>query len=340
MAGLLAGAVAGLGGAMQQNAQSSIEEKRRAALEKLRHSNTMAQQDDRQQFTSGENQQSRDFQAEQGQVDREFRAGESAADRAQRLSLAQMQESGANSRANRGLLQQGMDSEGNPVWFNPVTGDRHNAPEGVTLAPDGKMTARESAQLNEMQERRKLVAKRLEDVSLLPEGEAETLQREMETLNMQIGRQLNPGGNSGLDGEIDAAMGGGVTGEQPPAAQQEGIAPPPKPGTPPESFSEAEDQALTAQQVREQERQRRSENREIESRINEIQDMVVEASPSLTGSSALGGVDVMPGADRERRMKAMAAREELQQLYDSGRLNEDQKGRTQRLIKDLVKYLR
>lgn len=144
MAGLLSGAIAGaIGGggkAMQFNAQSSIEQKREAALEKLRHGNAMERQDDQQQFTAGENEQDRGFRKEERIAGQEFTAGQNQLTREQERQLAVMRESGANSRAAMGRNDWKMmtSSDGKPVRVNTRTGviEAMAVPEGIDLSSD------------------------------------------------------------------------------------------------------------------------------------------------------------------------------------------------------------
>lgn len=198
-AGLLAGAIQGLGGAIQHNAQSSIEEKRQAALRKLEHDLSMERQGDQQRFQRGERIEGQEFAAGESQVDREFRAGESAADREQRLQLAQMRESGANSRAAAGRNDwQLVPLEGGGYGrYNPRTNQFEEAdlPEGARLGDEG-MSDRDKYRLDML----------ADQANALRERQAEGIEPLTTEEKAQLGR---------IEAQMDAMLGDGDGGMTP-----------------------------------------------------------------------------------------------------------------------------
>ncbi|GEK48425.1 hypothetical protein HPA02_27080 [Bisbaumannia pacifica] len=193
MAGLLASALAGamMGGgrAMQQNAQSRIQQRRDEALRRLDHDLSMARQNDQQQFTAGQNQQDRDFRAEQGGLDR-----------SQQRELAEMRERGANRRTS---MQIGARrEEGRNDWQMVRTGDGMvqyspsrneyrpaNLPEGAQMG-GGELSERDRYRLDG-------IAGQIETIRERASDEMRELTTEEKA---EMGR---------LQGQYDALLGGG-----------------------------------------------------------------------------------------------------------------------------------
>ena len=182
-AGLLAGAIGGMGKAMQQTAQGQIEEKRKRALMELEQGMAMERQDDQQQFSRGERKAGQDFTSGENAADRDFRAGESAADREQRLSLAQMQEAGANSRAAAGRNDwELVPLEGGGYGrYNPRTNQFENAnlPEGAQIGDDD-ISQRDKLRYGSLSDRAKTLREKQAEgiVPLTPEEKAQLGQLE------------------------------------------------------------------------------------------------------------------------------------------------------------------
>lgn len=133
MSGLLGGFMQGVGGAMQQNAQMGMDERRTMRLEELRNKYaTQRQESDHQ------------FRREERVEGQEFAAGQKDLDRSQQRELADMRERGADRRTgmqiasqDRRNLVQGVDEAGNTAWFNPTTGQQVNAPRGFQVPREG-----------------------------------------------------------------------------------------------------------------------------------------------------------------------------------------------------------
>ncbi|WP_043530486.1 hypothetical protein [Litchfieldella xinjiangensis] len=146
--GLLAGAMAGGGKAVQWTAMSAIEQKRQEALRQLDHTLSMEKQNDQQQF-----------QTQERLGGQEFTSGENRANRQHDTQLTQMRESGADRRtgmqlssadrrANAGGWQLVPTEDGGVVRYNTITGETSEAPQGLltsAMGNGGKMTDREKA---------------------------------------------------------------------------------------------------------------------------------------------------------------------------------------------------
>jgi hypothetical protein len=211
--GLIAGAIQGLGGAMQHNAQSSIEEKRQTALRKLEHGMAMERQDDQQQFSRGERKAGQEFTSGENATDREFRAGESAADREQRLSLAQMQEAGANSRAAAGRNDwEVVPLEGGGYGrYNPRTNQFENAnlPDSARVGDEGDLSDVEKKRFDLLSDDIDAIRERAADEARnLTKDEAEILAGYINDRNAILGS----GGSGGSGEQTIPEREGGDTG--------------------------------------------------------------------------------------------------------------------------------
>ncbi|MFG6159617.1 hypothetical protein ACGTNG_12495 [Halomonas sp. 1390] len=157
MAGLLgqalAGALMGGGQAVQHNAQSRIEQKRQEALAEVKHRYRMAQQDDQQQFTRGENQRTREFNRSERLEGQDFTAGQNQLTREQQRELALLRERGANSRAAMGrndweVMQA---NDGSLVRINTRSGDIEPMDAGDMRFGGESWTERDQAYVESLQ---------------------------------------------------------------------------------------------------------------------------------------------------------------------------------------------
>lgn len=192
--GLLAGAMAGGGKAVQQNAQSTLEARRQEALTRLDNELAFERQENQQEFTAGENEQNR-----------AFRAGESEADRAQRLQLAQMQERGANSRAAAGRNDWNMmqTADGTPVRINARTGTMEPiaGSDKFTFGDGGALTDRQKASIDMLSSEKESIME--QSMGSLSEDQATRLGEIDEQLESMLGQS----GGSGLLDRIRRELG-------------------------------------------------------------------------------------------------------------------------------------
>tara|TARA_R100001039_G_scaffold37557_1_gene36447 strand:- start:5793 stop:6791 length:999 start_codon:yes stop_codon:yes gene_type:complete len=187
--GLIGAALSGGAEAAQDNARTRIKQMHDEAILRMRQNFAKSERIAGQEFTTNERVAGQGFTSEQNELNR-----------GHDLTLTQMREQGANSRtgaqiaagdrrAQMGLLQQGMSAEGNPVWFNPVSGERYDAPEGVTLSsPD--LTGRQKAQLDMLENQAKpLREKMAEGMPLTPEEKTTLGQLEAQAQSLIGGGQ-------------------------------------------------------------------------------------------------------------------------------------------------------
>lgn len=187
--GLIAGALAGAGQAVKENAQLSLRQRHEEAMREIEHRYSMERQNDQQQFTAGQNQQDRDFRAEQGGLDR-----------SQQRELAEMRERGANRRTS---MQIGARrEEGRNDWQLVRTGDgmvqyspsrneyrSANLPEGAQMG-GGELSERDRYRLDGIAGQIETIRERASD--------------EMRELTTEEKAALGR-----LQGQYDALLGGG-----------------------------------------------------------------------------------------------------------------------------------
>lgn len=193
MAGLLgtalAGAMAGGGQAVQQNAMSRIDQLRQEALQKLTHGQAMERQEHQQEFTAGENQADRSLRREEGQLGREHDT-----------RLAEMRESGANRRT--GMTIGARRAEGRNDWQLVRTEDgmvqwspsrneyrQANLPEGAQMG-GSKLSDRDKYRLDGIADQIEAIRKQAGD--------------EMRELTTEEKAQLGR-----LQSQYDGLLGGG-----------------------------------------------------------------------------------------------------------------------------------
>ena len=217
IAGIMGG-IAGAGKAMQDNAMSSIEQKRQEALRRLDHDLAMERQSDQQAFATSEREAGQEYQTgrdetlhgynleELGQrhqydMERE-RYSQSQQNARHSSSLAASREQGRNDWQ---LVQ--LEGGGYAQWSPSRNAYRDaNLPDGAMMGA-GEMTSRQKVQLEELQSQRKLIADRLNgDVPPDPDTEAD-LNAQLDTLNARIGRLITPNvGSEDVGLELDAGL--------------------------------------------------------------------------------------------------------------------------------------
>lgn len=338
MAGLLNGALAGLGKGMSESGQFlmriTADEQKEARLQQYEMAREQ-RQNQRQDVIRAEDRswQQEDYQTQRGDAveDRDFNADmtrwqvNTTQAGANARSAAQI--GSADRRAGMGLLQQGRDAEGNPVWFNPMSGDQYNAPPGVTLADDGKLTDTEKAQLEQWGDQRKAI---IEQNMGEPDPETNpAAARQLLELDSKMNRILNPGGGGGLLNGVlnDLEQNGQLPqsgSDSPSSPQQSQSAPPPRPGV--SSVDELETrvrgQRADEQAVQSSQRQ----NQQIEQTINQIRGI----------SNRMGIGPGMSSADRQRM--ASEARQMADQLIKENNLDDRQIQRLEGAVQNIVQY--
>lgn len=144
MLGILGGAMAGVGGAMQENARGTLEEQRQMRLEEMRN-RYQTQRDEAQHgrtLERDEIQHGRTLERDDLQHGRMLERDELSHGRSFELERyrqgQQNHRTGMQQRSQdaRNMVQ-GQDEEGNPVWFNPVTGEQVAGPEGFRTPDQG-----------------------------------------------------------------------------------------------------------------------------------------------------------------------------------------------------------
>jgi len=100
-AGLIAGAIQGLGGAMQQNAQGQIEEQRQRALARLEQEMGFERDDRQWERKKAMTAEERKLEERRRQEDREWDVADAEADRAHRTRLAQMRAASSGGAGGR-----------------------------------------------------------------------------------------------------------------------------------------------------------------------------------------------------------------------------------------------
>lgn len=346
--GLLAGAMAGGAEAAQDNARTRIKQMHDDAILRMQ-----------QKFATSERVAGQEFSKDERIAEQGFTAGENEANRGHDLTLTQMREQGANSRsgaqiaagdrrAQMGLLQQGMNAEGSPVWFNPVSGDRYDAPPGVTLADDGELTPVQGRRLDSIQSEKEALRATFEDgvggYRQPTNQEAEYLQTLQEQENAIL---YSRGGSAGSGAPtpfevLMAGESGGDTGEPAPGASgggnpppAGGSAPPPRPGQPapasstqepPGNFSGLINQAMADQSQQQANRQSAAEQRQIESQINTIRGLAARA----------GRGPGMSQADRDSLGRQ--AVEQAEALMQQGNLTAEQVQRLRSAAENVVRF--
>ncbi|MGM0783912.1 MAG: hypothetical protein ACQEUM_07355 [Pseudomonadota bacterium] len=317
-AGLLAGAIQGLGGAMQQNAQSTIEQKRQTALEKLRHDKAMERQESQQEFTAGESTKDRGFRAEQSGLDRQ-----------QQRELAEMRERGANSRTAMGRNDwQLVPLEGGGYGrYNPRTNQFEEAslPEGAQIGGEG-MSDRDKYRLDMLADR----------ANALREKQAEGIEPLTTEEKAQLGRI-----ESQMEAMLGGRDGGGMTPFERLMAGEEGAeTDAPREGESPRTTSprdgdEPSVRGLLSQQIEERRNtQEANEARRSANQASNRADAILERIESeMAGGASPGGLmaDINQAAGRggsisdDTLAEAQQVAEELLSLDQNPNLSSDQK---------------
>ncbi|MBH8578801.1 hypothetical protein [Bisbaumannia pacifica] len=297
MAGLLASALAGamMGGgrAMQQNAQSRIQERRDKALKQLDHDLAMVRQNDQQQFTTSEREAGEKFTSSENQLGRRHNT-----------ALAEMRERGANRRSaaqiaaqNRrtqmGLLQQGLDAEGNTTWVNPVTGEQFNSPPGFRPASSGELSDVDNARLETINTEIEAAREQLTDETGVRREPTREEVAYIQGLARQRDAIINRTGGAGLSSEptiLEQLLEGGYGGDPgdgppspggdappPGGGQGGGGTPPPRPDAP-SSYDDLERQVAERRRAQGLIRSTQEEAQQVESEITRIRGLAAQTN--------------------------------------------------------------
>lgn len=316
MAGLLgtalAGALAGGGSAVQWNAQTSIEQKRQAALNQLDHDMAMERQNDQQKYATRERVAGEDFTA-----------GQNRLDRTQQIRLADQQQAGANYRSQSDGWSLVPTEDGGYVRYNTITGEKAPAPEGISTAGllNGAMTDRQQAQVDYLQAQIEANADQLYgdgSAMLTPEQKAQ-LELEGNQLRNQLEGALGMGSQRGVN-LLDqlAAMRGGST----EASQGEPTGQ--RPTTAREKIDAAREEDL-AQQAKRQTEQR------VESLTEQADTLIETMTPQGRDDGGVLGVSAAmmeSGAyrtDPRFASEAQAVADELMAIHDDPSTSEFQR---------------
>lgn len=359
MAGLLNGALMGLGQGVSEAGnfllRAKADEIKEARLQKYEREREQ-RQNQRQDAIRAEDRQ---WQQEDYQTQRSHAVEDRDVGYQHQVGLLQMREAGANQRAGMqinaanqraqwGLLTQGMDAEGNPVMFNPISGEQYSAPPGVTLVSDGKLTPVQERRLDSIQSEKEALRATFEDgmggYRQPTKQEAEYLQA-LQTEENEILRSQGGSAGGGMPTPFEVLMAGevgGDTGEPAPGASgggnpppAGGSAPPPRPGQPapasstqesPENFSGLINQAMADQRQQQANRQSAAEQRQIESQINTIRGLAARA----------GRGPGMSQADRDSLGRQ--AVEQAEALMQQGNLTAEQVQRLRSAAEDVVRF--
>lgn len=348
MAGLLSGAMMGLGQGVSEAGnfllRAKADEVKEARLQKYELAREQ-RQNLREDTIRSEDRanQLEDYERLRGHAVEDRDMGYQHA-----TSLAEMSEAGANQRAimqiaaanqraQWELLTQGMDAEGNPVMFNPVSGEQYSAPPGVTLASDGKLNDIQKARLKEAQDIRKAINERhMGDTSSLPANHPDLVK--LGEAEATINAILRSGSDGDLATRLSRQLGvdANDTSSTPFTvnAPQQGSAPP-RPGQPapasstqesPENFSGLINQAMADQRQQQANRQSAAEQRQIESQINTIRGLAARA----------GRGPGMSQADRDSLGRQVV--EQAEALMQQGNLTAEQVQRLRSAAENVVRF--
>lgn len=344
MAGLLAGAMQGLGQGMAIVGQSGLEEKRAARLEEMRQRYQVQAEQRQAQRQDQIRSEDRGWQLE----DYDRQRGDAVEDRdisfEHATGLAQMHEAGADRRSgaqieasNRQRPQWQMvpDGNGGYIQYDPISNDYRpaNLPEGVSFnADNGQLTDREKAQIDMLGEERKMImeqsmgqpneqqAARLGEIesrleSMLGGGGGGSL---AERLTRQLGIDPNTQ-QQGQPAQADAPPGSAPPrpGQQPPQASAQEL---------PSNFGGLINQAMAGQEQQRAERQSTTEQRQIERQINTIRGL----------ASRAGQGPGMTQADRDALGRQ--AIEQAEALMQQGNLTSEQINRLRAAAENVVRY--
>lgn len=268
--GLLAGAMAGGGEALQHNAKSQIEQKRQTALESLRQKHRVDLEDNRQAFQSSER--------EAGEV---FTSGENQANRQHDTRLARMREQGANNRAamNRNDWEVMQTADGSLARINSRTGEIAPMDSGGLDFGSEAWTDRDQAYLDSLQ---------AEMEGLQEEAKTGMLSDEQKQRMQQIPQDMRTYAEDiDTDNEVYGAhegIQGGGNGSPPPLITKPGS------GQPPPSSDNADSESSRDYLNNRQQQQAEAErNREADTRVSKMTDEAKRIAGRLTIPNQFGG---------------------------------------------------
>ncbi|QJQ93904.1 MULTISPECIES: hypothetical protein [Halomonadaceae] len=204
--GLLAGAIAGGGQAVQENARSRIDELKQMRLKEMDQKYQTSEREASQDFTAGENQNNRQHQTSERLGGQQFTSGENQANRQSQRELTGMQVGAANQRANAGGWQLVPTDDGGMMRYNTITGETAEAPQGLLASgiTGGKMSDREKDAMATLRSQYRDLAGQYDSMGDV--GEKQQVQERLNRVYSQMER-INPLLAREIAGEAD---GGGI----------------------------------------------------------------------------------------------------------------------------------
>lgn len=310
MAGLigtaLAGALAGGGSAMKENAMASIKQRHDEAMRKLDHDMDMERQQDQQEFSTGEREASQEYQLGRDETQQGYT--QDNAQLSHRLTMQQERYRQGQQNARSAAGRQNNDwqlvptESGEYVQYSPSRNQSRpaNLPEGVNMGGmnGGELNDRTKYQLDDLSSRMEAVRKQASDGmrELTPEEKA------------QMGR---------MRAQYDALLGN--RGQATTPLQQLMQGEPPATDAPPASNPEAGgDQGLPTDsgegllQNRQAQRAQQQADQQADREVKQLADAALDTIGDTGGYS---GTIIPPGSLHGVDMAE--ARDRLQQLVDA-----------------------
>ena len=330
MLGILGGAMAGLGGAMQQNAQSTLEEQRQMRLEEMRN-RYQTQRDEAQHgrtLERDEIQHGRTLERDELQHGRTLERDELSHGRSFELERYRQGQANARSAASRSAGSNDWTmvtgEDGQMYQFSPSRNEYRaaNLPEGVRMAGgDGRLTDQQKQRYKFLESQVKQIDSRLQEDLSLDEATRAALVRQQSGLLSEMdeltgGRQ---GGGGSLEDRLVGRLGAGGGEEGAPA---------------PEGIIE---RARHDNEQRDQNRAQAEERRAADSRLRAIEQAIGNAASGNTATIEGGIAAGVPGRGGRGMSPEEAQRllDEIAELEAAG-LTPRQESRAAKLVRDLL----
>lgn len=323
MMGILGGAMAGVGGAIEENARGTMDEQREQRLMALREKYQV-----RAEGRAAEREeQAWERQAEhEGEMWERDRAAQ-VEDRDLGFAHDQRMQGARAQQAGSGSWQMVQGEDGQMYQYNPVTNEHRPAdlPAGAQMGDgDGRMSERQQQRYTFLDDRVKEINERLQEDLAMDESTRDDLLRQQSSylseMDAMTGGQAGSAGGS-LEDRIAGRLGAGGEG-----AGGE--------GSDPSKGQGLLDSARSVNQEREENRAQAERRREIDGELSEIERAVRSRSADDSGVLP-GGTDAVMG--RETALPADQARAYLERLEAiEGDLTPRQRATAARLAQQLL----
>lgn len=332
MAGLLNGAMAGLGQGMAETGQFLMRVTADEQKEKRLRQYEMEREQRQAQRQDAIRAEDRQWQQEDYQTQRGHAVEDRDVGFQQQVGLLQMREAGADRRTGMQIAasrEQGRNDwqmlptqDGRYIQFSPSRNEYRDAnlPEGVSAGGNRDLTDREKLTINMLSDERKSIME-----NSMGQPSAEQAQRlgeiEQQLQSMGIG---SPSSGGGLLERVLNEVGGGQASPAPATQQQGSSAPPPRPGA--ASVDDIENRVRSQRSEAQAARSTQQQTQQVERTINQIRGL----------SSRMGIGPGMSNADRQRL--ADQVRQMADQLMQENNLDDRQLERLEGAIQNVVQY--